>query len=224
MARGDALIEHILTVGDTNGEVSNDLIGEFYTHGYPVEKLIPLLRSENDETVKTGAFLAEELGARAAPLMSELMRLLGHRDRRVRYDILDAVLSAATPSDGMVIARALMLINDHDRAVRSKTLNFLTRADQAQLAAGLPYVDDREVSGGLGWLVKVEKSAADKEVVSRLGAGDRLIRWFAAVAAARAYRRNPDLLSHAAGSDDDELQAFAESQQRRLQREHTRKQ
>lgn len=221
--RGDALIEHILTVGDTNGEVSNDLIGEFYTHGYPVEKLIPLLRSENDETVKTGAFLAEELGAKAAPLMPELMRLLGHRDRNVRYDILDAVLSAATTSDGKVIASAIALIDDPERIVRSKTLNFLARAGQEQLVAGLPHVDDREVSGGLSWLVGVEGSTDDEEVVSRLGAEDRLIRWFAAVAAARAYRRSPDLLSQAVRSGDDELQAFAESQQRRFQREHARK-
>jgi hypothetical protein len=174
-ARGDALIERILTAGDTDGEVSNDLIGEFYSRGYPVEKLIPLLRSENDETVKTGAFLAEELGAKAAPLMPELMRLLGHRDRNVRYDILDAVLAPATANDGEVIAQAIMLIDDRDPAVRSKTLNFLARADREQLVAGLSHVDDHEISAGLGWLVKVEESAADEQIGSRLVDDDRLV-------------------------------------------------
>lgn len=222
-ARGDALIERILTVGDTDGEVSNDLIGEFYSRGYPVEKLIPLLRSENDETVKTGAFLAEELGAKAAPLMPELMRLLEHEDRNVRYDILDAVLAAATAGDGEVIARAVGLIDDRDRAVRSKTLNFLARADREQLVAGLPHVADREVSSGLGWLVEVEESAADEQVVSRLIAEDRLVRWFAGVAAVRAFRRNPDPLNRAAESSDEELRAFAESQQRRFKRERRRR-
>jgi HEAT repeat protein len=222
-ARGDKLIEHILTVGDTGGQVSNDLIGEFYTHGYPVEKLIPLLRSDDDETVKTGAFLAEELGTKAAPLMPELMRLLGHQDRNVRYDILDAVLVAASSSDGEVIARAITLMTDPDRAVRSKALNFLARADREQLVAGLPHVADREVSAGLGWLVEVEKSAVDEEVVSRLGDEDRLVRWFAAVAAARAFRRSPDPLNRAAESSDEELRAFAESQQQRFQRERSRR-
>jgi hypothetical protein len=33
-ARGDELIERIFTVGDADGKMSNDLIGEFYTHGY----------------------------------------------------------------------------------------------------------------------------------------------------------------------------------------------
>lgn len=222
-ARGDVLIEHILTGGDTDGEISNDLIGEFYSRGYPVEKLIPLLRSENDETVKTGAFLAEELGAKAAPLMPELMRLLEHEDRNVRYDILDAVLAAATASDGEVIARAIALIDDRDRAVRSKTLNFLARADREQLAAGLPHVADRDVAAGLGWLVEVEESVADEQLVSRLIAEDRLVRWFAAVAAARAFRRDPELLNRVAESSDDELREFAESQQRRFQRERPRR-
>jgi hypothetical protein len=221
--RGDALIERILTVGDIDGKVSNDLIAEFYTHGYPVEKLIPLLRSDDDKTVKTGAFLAEELGAKAAPLMPELMRLLGHRDRNVRFDILDAVLVAASSSDGEVIARAIALINDRDRAVRSKTLNFLARADREQLVAGLPHVANREVSAGLGWLVEVEESAADEQVVSRLIAEDRLVRWFAAVAAARAFRRSPDPLNRAAESSDEELREFAESQQRRFKRERPRR-
>lgn len=203
--------------------MSNDLIAEFYTHGYPVEKLIPLLRSDDDKTVKTGAFLAEELGAKAAPLMPELMRLLGHRDRNVRFDILDAVLVAASRSDGEVIARAIALIDDRDRAVRSKTLNFLARADREQLVAGLPHVADREVSAGLGWLVEVEESAADEQVVSRLIAEDRLVRWFAAVAAARAFRRSPDPLNQAAESSDEELREFAESQQRRFKRERPRR-
>jgi hypothetical protein len=221
--RGDALIERILTVGDIDGKASNDLITEFYTHGYPVEKLIPLLRSEDDKTVRTGAFLAEELGVKAAPLMPELMRLLGHRDRNVRFDILDAVLVAASSSDGEVIARAIALIDDPDRAVRAQTLDFLARADREQLVAGLPHVADREVSAGLGWLVEVEESAADEQVVSRLIAEDRLVRWFAAVAAARAFRRSPDPLNRAAESSDEELRAFAESQQRRFQRERSRR-
>jgi hypothetical protein len=222
-ARGDALIERILTVGDTDGEVSNDLIGEFYSRGYPVEKLIPLLRSENDETVKTGAFLAEELGAKAAPLMPELMRLLGHHDRNVRYDILDAVLASATAGDGETIARAITLIDDRDHAVRSKTFNFLARANREQLVAGLPHVDDREISARLGWLIEVEGSATDEQIGSRLIDEDRLVRWFAAVAAARAFRRNPDPLKRAAESSDEELRAFAESQQRRFQRERPRR-
>ena len=114
-------------------------------------------------------------------------------------------------------------MTDPDRAVRSKALNFLARADREQLVAGLPHVADREVSAGLGWLLEVEESPVDGEVVSRLVGEDRLVRWFAAVAAARAFRHNPELLNRAAESSDEEQREFAESQQQRLQRERSRR-
>jgi hypothetical protein len=219
---GDALIERILTVGDVDGKASNDLIAEFYTHGYPVNKLLPLLLSDKDETVRAGAFVAEELGAKAAPLLPELMLLLDHRDRRVRYDVLEAVLAAATRVDGEVIARAISLVRDEDPAVRAKALSFLARAHLEQISAGIRHVQDPVVREGLAWLVKVEESASDEDVASRLVHSDRLVRWFAGSAAVRAYRRNDALLAYAVESDDAELRAFAESQQRRFQRERSR--
>ena len=93
--------------------------------GYPVEKLIPLLRSDDDEIVTAGAFLAEELGAKAAPLMLDLTRLLGHRARWVRSDMLDAVLAAATIGDGRSIAQAVALVNDSEQTVRKRLLTSL---------------------------------------------------------------------------------------------------
>jgi hypothetical protein len=229
-ARGDELIERIFAEGDV-GQTSNDLLKEMFD-GYPVEKLIPLLRSDDDEIVKVGAFVAEELAAKAAPLMPDLTRLLGHRNRKVRSDIMDAVLLAATPNDGEVIARALTLINDPERIVRSNALDFLVCADREQLVAGLPHVADRDIATGLGWLLDTEESSSnadDAEIESRLDNEDRLVRWFAAVAATRISRRNldplnPDSLNldhlnHAAESSDEELQEFAALQQRELPEE-----
>jgi hypothetical protein len=228
--RGDELIERIFAEGD-DGQTSNDLLKEMFD-GYPVEKLIPLLRSDDDEIAKVGAFVAEELAAKAAPLMPDLMRLLGHRNSRVRFDILDAVLTAATPSDGEAIACALTLINDPGRNVRFKALKFLVCADREQLVAGLPHVSDRDIATGLGWLLDTEESPGDDgyaEIESRIDDEDRLVRWFAAVAATRISRRNldplnPDSLNlgplnHAAESSDEELREFAARQQRELPEE-----
>ncbi|HEY7829900.1 MAG TPA: hypothetical protein VIC06_04975 [Solirubrobacteraceae bacterium] len=230
IVRGDELIERIFTDGD-DGQTSNDLLKEMFD-GYPVEKLIPLLRSDDDEIAKAGAFIAEELAAKAAPLMSDLTRLLGHRNRSVRYDILNAVLLATTPNDGEVIAQALTLIHDPERIVRSNALDFLVCADREQLVAGLPHVADRNIAAGLGWLLDAEESPSDDgyvEIESRIDDNDRLVRWFAAVAATRISRRkldplNPDSLNlgplnHAAESSDEELQEFAARQQRALPEE-----
>jgi hypothetical protein len=233
--RGDELIERIFTEGD-DGQTSNDLLKEMFD-GYPVEKLIPLLRSDDDEIAKVGAFVAEELATDAAPLMPDLTRLLGHRNRKVRSDILDAVLLAATPNDGEAIARAVMLINDIERIIRSKALSFLAWADREQLVAGLPRVADRDTAAGLGWLLDIEETPGEDgyaEIESKIDDEDRLMRWFAVVAATRISRRNLDPLNsdslnldplnHAAESSDEELQAFAASQQPRLQYELHRQQ
>jgi hypothetical protein len=215
---GDVLIERILATGDADGRLANQLIGEFYSGGYPVENLIPLLQSEDDATVKTGAFLVQELGSRAAPLLPEVERLLGHRVSWVKADMLDAALNAATPADGSVLARAVMLVDDPDRVVRSEALSFLAGADRAQLLAALPHVVDRRLSEGLGWLVEGDPPERE-DVEARLSVDrDRVTRQFAAVAAARTGENDLDLLSVVAESDDDELQSFARSSLRRFSR------
>jgi hypothetical protein len=222
--RGDILINRIMTEGDDD-RTSNELLSEFF-EGYPPEKLIPLLRSDDEDTVKIGAFIAQELGAQVRPLMPELIPLLNHPSKVVRYDTLNAILLAGTGDDGEAIARAISLVDDPELAVRKNALDFLARADREQLAAALPHLTGGEFVSGLDWLIEIDNSSAneasDVEIESRLASEDRLVRWFAGVAAARAYRRNPDLLDRMADGRDEELKAFAESQQKRFRLEPRR--
>jgi hypothetical protein len=212
-ARGDALIEHILRHGDTGGEISNDLIGELYKHDYPVEKLIPLLCSENNETVRTGAFLVEELGAKAAPLLPRLVPLLDHPDAWVKSGVLSAVLVAATDKDGEIMGRAVALIADGKQSIRRKAFELIARVGTMSLAAGVPYVNDREIGGLLEWVLEVEgESRDDDEIASRLGEPDGLGQLFAAAVAARVYRRNPHYLELAASLSESDTQSLAASE------------
>jgi hypothetical protein len=220
--RGDVLIENILKDGD-DGRLSSALLNEFFD-GYPLEKLVPLLHSEDVEIAKIGASIAGELGAQVRPLMPELTPLLAHPNKAVRYDILNAILCAATGADGDAVARAIMLVNDPELAVRKNALDFLARADREQLAGALARLTDSEFVSRLGWLIEVENpnAASDVEIESKLASEDRLARWFATVAAARAYRRNPALLDRMAIGRDDELWAFVQSQQKRFRLEPKR--
>lgn len=220
--RGDVLAESILKGGD-NGRLSNELLNAFFD-GYPLEKLVPFLRSEDAEMVKVGAFIAGELGADARPLLPELVPLLEHSNKRVRYDTLGAVLCAATGKDGDAVARAIMLVNDPEQAVRKNALDFLARADREQLSAASTHLVDSELASRLSWLIEVEDPtrASDVEIESMRASEDKLVRWFAAVAAARAYRRNPALLSHMVIGHDEELGAFVASQQKRFRLEPKR--
>jgi hypothetical protein len=212
-ARGDELIERILTCGDADGKASNDLIGEVYTHDYPVEKLIPLLRSDNNETLKVGAFLAEEMGAKAGPLLPELTRLLGHADTWVKSGALTAVLASATGEDGEVVGGAVSLITDSERPIRRMAFELMARLGRPPLVAGVPYVKDLTSRTLLQWVLEVEgETHDDSEIVSWLQDSDEVKQLFAAIAAARVYRRNPHYLQLAASSHENDVHVFAASE------------
>jgi hypothetical protein len=212
-SRGDELIEHILTAGDADGKVSNELIGEFYNHGYPVEKLIPLLHSDDSATVRAGAFLAEELGAKATPLLPELARLLDYTDTWVKSGVLSAVLTSATDRDGAAVGGAVSLITDDERPVRKMAFELMARADRSPLVAGVAYVNDSQIAALLEWVLEVEdESRDDDEIAARLRESDGLAQVCAAVAAARVYGRNPHYLQRAASLGESDAQALAASE------------
>lgn len=210
-AKAAALIERIIASGDEDGKASNDLLKEFF-RGYPLENLLPLLRSEDDEVVRSGAFIAGELGEKARPLLAELVRLLGHQDGWVRSDMLTAVGLAATSGDGEALAQAIALVNHSDGGTRSKALDLLTWLDRARLAVAEGHLSDPETADCLCWLLSVEESpTAASEIQAMLTSEGRLPRWFAGVAAVRRYQRSPDLLRQTVESNDEELRSFAES-------------
>jgi hypothetical protein len=211
-SRGDELIGHILTKGDANGKVSNELIGEFYSHGYPVERLIPLLRSDDSAAVRAGAFLVEELGAKAAPLLRELPPLLECTDTWVKSGVLSAVLTSATDRDGEVVGPAVSLITD-EHPVRKMAFELMARAGRPPLVAGVPYVTDPQIAALLEWVLEVEdESRDDDEIAARLREADGLAQVFAAIAAARVYRRNPHYLQLAASLSEGDAQSLAASE------------
>jgi hypothetical protein len=193
--REEQLLAHLLTGGDDSA--ANELLGSFY-NGYPVERLRPLLQSDNDSAVMAGAWIASELAERSAPLMNELFRLLNHPLRYVRFFILDAVLDSTANEHGEVVARAIMLIRDPDEAVRWKALGFLAYATKDQLSSALTYLDNQGDSTLLAWLLRTGITQTDmQEIITRLNDPDSLTRMFAVAAAARLGQHNSVPLEHA---------------------------
>jgi hypothetical protein len=214
--RGDLLVQQILqneTESDP-GALANELLDEFW-RGYPIENLRPLLRHSEREVVEAGAFLAQELVGRIAPVIDDVRRLLDHESFDVRFDALGAVLDNVS-DDGEAIAHAMMLMQDPHESVRWKALRFALLADDHQLAAAVPYLEPDvrvalEQSGLMcaideGWH-KVKPGLQDPD--------DRVRRW-SAVAAARCA--NAELLSEAARSEDREVAAFAAAELRSLRK------
>ena len=213
--RGDQLLERIRAGED--GDAANDLLKEMF-RGFPVERLRELLESSDERAVKSGAWIASELGASFAPLMAEARRLLEHPVPQVRFFALDVLLVNGTEHFADELGLAAALVDDPEESVRWKATRFLARATDAQLAAARTHVPDAMLARELEWLSRSEARDAH-EIEERLKAGERLTRRFAAAAAARV-ETDDSPLNVAAQSDDPEIRAFAadELELRKVQR------
>jgi hypothetical protein len=211
MSRGDELVGLLRSpdlAADDADPMANELLKEFLG-GYPLTHVTALLDSGVPRAVKAGAWICSELGQRAAPLMDEIGELLHHEMKYVRFFAIDAVLAAATPQDGPVVARAIELISDADGAVRWKALLLLARAPEEQLNAAVPHLKNEAQKGLTAWLVA---GAAPNDIRSRLQGRQPLVRLFAAAAAARTASQDPSSLVAAAATEDDEVASFAREQ------------
>lgn len=211
---GDELIEMLLAGEDFPGEegkAANDLLLEIL-RGYPAQNLGRLVHSDNSEAVKSGAFVISELGAQAGQIPEEVDFLLSHPVRNARYDALDAALVGVSPAHGTILAKAIMLVNDPDYAVRKKAIKFLTNSTPDQLAAAIPFLADHEVADLVAWLAAVGNDATRlPDIQGRLDDPDKTARMFAAAAAARVAPTDRRGIEETAASSDPEIQSFAEN-------------
>jgi hypothetical protein len=209
---GDSLFARVLAGEEWEAGITNDLLKEFF-RGYPMEKVITLLNSDNDKAVQSGAWIASELAKDAKPIVDYLMPLFEYPNVRVRCNAIETVLTAATDENGEVVGAAISLIADSERPVRRTAFELAARADRPPLAAGVPYVKDRKIAGLLEWVLELESESRDvDEIAARLRGQDRLGRLFAVIAAARIYERNTHYLQIAASLSESDEQSFAASE------------
>jgi hypothetical protein len=213
------------------GRAANDLLRKIAL-GYPAQNLSRLIHSDRATAVASGAFVVSELGMHAAQVIDEVDFLLSHPLRDARFDALDAAITAVSPEHGAILAKAVMLVDDPDQAVRWKALRFLANSTADQLTAAAPYLEDRHVAGLVTWLASPGSEPASlPDIRSRLQDPDKATRMFAAAAAARVAAASRQGLEDAAASADPEVRSFAEHeiemldfrQQRRAEREQRRR-
>jgi hypothetical protein len=215
--RAEEILYKMLATLDSaeRARLANDLLRE-YRRGYPVENLRPLLRSQQENQVSTGVWIASELGTRGKPLLDDVVPLLKHPAKKVRFCALDCVLVWSGPANGRDFASAVALIDDPERAVRWKAMDVLTKATPEQIAAAASYLEARDPqspqAAKLMWLIR----ANTPDIAKSLTGPERLDRIFAAVAAARSpIAETKELFTHALSNDDSDVRNFAESVLRR---------
>ncbi len=198
------------------GVMANDLLAEFQL-GYPLENLRPLLHSENPDVADVGAWIASELGTWGEQLLPDVLPLLRHPAKNVRFSVIDCILLWAT--DGAELSAAIKLTEDSESSVRWKAMDFLSLATRDQLQLALSYLDEVEPNSthvrGLRWLLSWDASDANA-VKAALQNENALLRKYAVVAASRMAKADREPLSYAASVKDPDVQNFAKSSIRLL--------
>lgn len=213
--RADTIL-NLIVKDPRSGQVdvlSNDLVKEFH-RGYPLLNLRPLLLSPDAMLVSAGVWIASELGEKGKPLLNDVSALLRHPEKDVRFEAINCLLVWATPSNPSELASVITLIDDPERSVRWKVMDFLARASKEQLRAGLSALQITEPKstrvGGLEWLLSPE-SLDPEGVMTALQSQDAVFRKYGAIAARRLSKFNKAPLLYAASVPDPDVKNFADS-------------
>jgi hypothetical protein len=220
MDRATDLIKRVLANPDRPdaGQLANDLLSEYY-NGSDISTLRDLLHSADDRVVALGIWIAAELAEVAKPLLPDVERLLRHPLKDVRFWSIECIQEWAGPSNGHEIASTVALVDDAEEAVRWKAMEFLALASREQLQAGVdrltaadpesPYLDE------FRWMLAPAGANPD-QITDAIERPSSLRRKFAAAAAFRIAKTDPEPLRLAASADDREIAQFAEDMLKRI--------
>jgi hypothetical protein len=213
-ARAEELFRRITEDEDaaSQGALLNDLLREFY-RGFPIDRLRSLLSSQRSAVVAAGVWIASELGEGGAPLLSDIVPLLHHSERKVRFSAIECVLLWAQPEDQAALGSVLAMLNDPDAGVRWKAMDFWARATPQQIRSALDWIEDqKDFDRGEGLRLLASPASQDAaKLVELLDASDVAMRKYAAIAAVRISKRDPRALLHASAINDADVRGFAET-------------
>lgn len=225
---GDALIAQLMEshrsgveLGDSfPGETANKLLDLLYG-GFPVERILPMLRSGVPGDLGTGLFLISELHERVLPIARDLVALLAKSReswgvaRQVGF-VLAELPELDTPTVAAIVGLLAGLGDPRSEAddgeVLYCALRILRRVTPAQLEEVAVAVEDDRLSELLTWLGDVgsDPSQAD-QIDERLAGDDRLATVFAIAAAARIAGEVGGPLREAAELPEPAVRDFARS-------------
>jgi hypothetical protein len=207
----EEIIDQITGGSSDSGTLANELLRELH-HGYPVERLRPLLSSDDSEVAAIAAWISSELVCGTGPILDDLVALLEHPVREVRFYSIDAVMAGATGPDSYRAASVLPMLDDRDPAVRWKAMRFLSYASVRQLQAALDWLRADEPGHPhvprLQWLLSPD-ARDPAQVVACLSSPHAELRRYAAAAAVRLLGKDRTALVHASTAEDPEINRFA---------------
>lgn len=219
MKKADQLMLRVIA-DPSDGKLVNEFLREF-GRGYPVKSLRQMLKSDEPRVVGVGMWLVSELGSSAKALLDDTALFLQHPATNLRFYAIDSVLTCASGRDGKVLAEVVMMLNDVEKIIRLKVMNFLSLASKEQLQAALKYFEKYLPNSPhficLRWLT-AETGQAPADSISFLQNENPIHRKYGTVLATRMVKVNRDSdnpfyepLRLASCSSDTDVNEFAQS-------------
>jgi HEAT repeat protein len=206
------LIERIASAPEHErvGVLSTELLREFH-RGYPLDDLRQLLSSKDENLVAVAVWIVSELGEKSRPLLGDLVHLLVHPVKGIRFWAVDG-LFWTLPHNGCDLAEAFKLLDDPESGVRWKVLDVLSRLSREQIGAAYGCLEARGSDSshllGLRWLLS-DQALAPASIVTALRNADPIVRKYALVAAVRLRKEHPEALIYASTVDDADVRKIA---------------
>lgn len=182
---GDELVLRLAMENTNKSQTATELLEALWA-GYPVEKLRPLLISEDEEVAFWASYILSELGEKGRELLSTTAKLLDHKLEAVRIDAIDSLLSCSNFVDGATAAAIVSRYSNETDKVRSTIIDFLARAPLSLVQSAPDHMFDAGIKGQHLAGVALFSSASDN--LSRMIMGDdEVLRAYALGASIRLH-------------------------------------
>jgi hypothetical protein len=186
-----------------------------YFHGYDIDSLRPLLRSDDPYIQSAATFIVSELGSNACALIEDVIPLLDSDNLRIRYECLESIMVCSDNDNFESFIYILLAMEDKEMAIRSLAMYLLSRASSMQIKTVIELFEkDADEIGlrhlrGLNLLLNVQE--VKPEIIATMLQDARAIhRKYGAVLAKLAFSQSPELIQMALASDDEDVRDFAE--------------
>ena len=171
-----------------------------------IERLRPLLQSDDRWVVQAAVFVASELGAAASPLAPEAVRILEAGDCFAQVCALDMLAMGANSAKASLFVPVVLSLEARDRDIRLQAMDLVARAGQAVLR-GAAEAMPSEARHRRGLDLVACCAATDPVNASELTSADALARKYGAIAMLRHDR--VAAFAAMASSTDLDLRRFA---------------
>ena len=208
----DKLLNDLLN--DTDDADSYELL-QAYLGGYPIETLIPLLESNNENTLEEAIWIVSELSCKASYLLEYIIPLVHHSNFKINYFAMDSILLGTLEIENCKnFVYVIKELDNADESIRTHAMNLICSAENIQLKASVNYLSETTSTSkthieGLSNLLGCG-SMLEIEILFMLDSNNPLTRKYGVMIVFKLQKKYPKLINYVLGISDTDIEEFSE--------------